>query len=331
MREINLPYHYIYTQILDVGIENRQTHHMGPLKLTEYACFMVEAFYNMVDILFILIETDQIFQQKFNISLNCKTELISFGSKQQKGLVEDLLNLCIFLKEKGEPFKVLLLKLTHLYLSDDFGSEKAGANKVLDRVGTFAIDTVASKKLTQEFHTNYTILLSLQLLIEMVDCHGYSLTDKVQNLGTAEGISETGLERINSYNSLGWLTRFIHHRDTRIRFTTWNLLKSLVSLNLVKQHPTLIDESLECFLHENEVYGCKITSLNFISKVSELLLETESFMDDEDSDNEEEKPISMEYIIKCAGKHMFVSKLESILYQENVPAIFVCSLIRFIK
>ena len=37
MREINLPYHYIYSQIIDVGIENRQTCHMGPLKLTEYA------------------------------------------------------------------------------------------------------------------------------------------------------------------------------------------------------------------------------------------------------------------------------------------------------
>ena len=37
MKEINLPYHYIYSQIVDVGIENRQTCHLGPLKLTEYA------------------------------------------------------------------------------------------------------------------------------------------------------------------------------------------------------------------------------------------------------------------------------------------------------
>jgi len=37
MRELNLPYHYVYSQIIEVGIENRKTCHMGPLKLTEYA------------------------------------------------------------------------------------------------------------------------------------------------------------------------------------------------------------------------------------------------------------------------------------------------------
>lgn len=70
MREINLPYHYIYTQIIDVGIENRQTCHLGPLKLTEYAQYLTEILYSMVDIMLILLETDKIIYQKFKISLN---------------------------------------------------------------------------------------------------------------------------------------------------------------------------------------------------------------------------------------------------------------------
>ena len=245
MREINLPYHYIYTQIIDCGIENRQTCHLGPLKLTEYACHLTDLFYNIVDILRTLIETDKLFFEKFSITLNCMTELINFGNSQKKGIIDDLLNLSIFLKEKGEPFRVQLLQVTKLYLAEEGFMDKANDSRLFDRIGTFAIDTVASKKLNKEYNTSYSTLLSIEYLTDMVEYHSYSLNDKLNNLGAAEGISETGLERINSFNSLGWLTRFIHHHDTRIRFSTWNLLKSLVSTSLIKQHPTLVDESLE--------------------------------------------------------------------------------------
>jgi hypothetical protein len=39
----------------------------------------------------------------------------------------------------------------------------------------------------------------------------------------------------------------------------------------------------------------------------------------------------MEYIIKMVNKHIFLSKIENFLYQDNVPALFVCTLIRFMK
>jgi len=228
-----------------MGIENRQTCHLNDLKLNEYGCYLTETFYNMVDILLVLLDTDKLFFEKFNLHLNCITELTNFGNSQKKGIVEDLLSLSVFLKEKGEPFRVLLLKLAKLHLSADGYVDSATDSKLFDKIGTFAIDTIASKKLNNEFSTNYSTLLSLQILTDLVEYHSYSLTDRMKNLDLAEGISETGLERINAFNSLGWLIRFIHHRDSRIRFSTWNLLKSLVSTSLLKQHPTLVDESLE--------------------------------------------------------------------------------------
>jgi hypothetical protein len=87
-----------------------------------------------------------------------------------------------------------------------------------------------------------------------------TLTD-AENLS---GLSEISLERISNFKSLGWLTRFTQHRDSRVRVSTWNLLKSLVSTSLIKQHPTLIDESFETFLQNGEIYGVKIASLMFL-------------------------------------------------------------------
>ena len=337
MKEINLPYHYIYSQIVDVGIENRQTCHLGPLKLTEYAWYLVEAFYNMIDILMLLIETDKAIFEKFNLSINWSSELINFDDKQQKGLIWDLINLWIFLKEKGEPLRNQLLKLTSIYIDKGILSGNTEQSKLLDKIGTFAIDTIASKKLNQEFYSNYSTMLSLQVLSKMIQVYSFSITDKLKNANTLEGLSETGIERISSFNTLGWLARFTQHRDSRIRFMTWDLLGSLVSLNLIKQHPTLIDQSFECFLNEYEIYSCKISSLSFIWKVSELLLSTESFLNQETNlnkselDENERNPITMSYIIKCVEKYMFLSKFQNLLYQETIPAIFVNSVIRFLK
>lgn len=59
-------------------------------------------------------------------------------------------------------------------------------------------------------------------------------------------------------------------------------------------------------------------------------MQNETFTEDQ-KDQDEETTIRMEYIIQIAGKHMFLSKIENLLYQENVPAIVVCTLLRFIK
>ena len=53
-------------------------------------------------------------------------------------------------------------------------------------------------------------------------------------------------------------------------------------------------------------------------------------MDDEE-EKLKNKDIKMSYIIQKVNKHMFISKIESLLYQENVPPLFVCSLIKFMK
>ena len=157
-----------------------------------------------------------------------------------------------------------LLKLTSIYIDKGILSGNTEQSKLLDKIGTFAIDTIASKKLNQEFYSNYSTMLSLQVLSKMIQVYSFSITDKLKNANTLEGLSETGIERISSFNTLGWLARFTQHRDSRIRFMTWDLLGSLVSLNLIKQHPTLIDQSFECFLNEYEIYSCKISSLSFI-------------------------------------------------------------------
>lgn len=97
----------------------------------------------------------------------------------------------------------------------------------------------------------------------------------------------------------------------------------------------MIDQSFEWFLNEHEIYSCKISSLSFIWKVSELLLSTESFIEEETSsyksEDDEGTPVKMSYIIKCVEKYMFLSKLQNLLYQESIPAIFVNSVIRFLK
>ena len=337
MKEINLPYHYIYTQITDIGIENRQTYHQGSIKLTEYAWYLVETFFNMLDILILLIETDKIISEKLKISINWTTELINFQDKQEKGLIYDLMNLWIFLKEKGEPFRVQLLKLTNIFIVKDIFSSNPGKSKLYDKVGTFSIDNIASKKLNQEFYSNYSTLLSLQVLSRMVEKDSLSITDKLKDPDVLSSISETGIERINSFNTLGWLARFTQHRDSRIRFMTWDLLRLLVSTNLLKQHPSLIDQSFDWFLNENEIYSCKISSLNFIWKVWEILIITECYEDEESNLSKSElnedigAPITMRYIIQWVEKHMFLSKFQNLLYQDTIPSIFVNSVIRFLK
>lgn len=131
-----------------------------------------------------------------------------------------------------------------MYLSEQDYIEQATDSKLFDKLGTFCIDTIASKKLNREFFGDYSALLSLDILTDMVEYHSYSLTDKLSTIAP-DGISDTGLERINTYNSLGWLTRLTQYHDSRIKFCTWNLLKSLVSQKLISQHPTLVDESLD--------------------------------------------------------------------------------------
>jgi len=149
------------------------------------------------------------------------------------------------LKEKGEPFKILLLKIADLYLEHIEKSKSKVNLKLLGKLGPFAIDILASVKLTDNFNSNYSLLMSLKALNTMVHNHSFSLSDKLGNKSDLPNISETGLERISSYNSYGWLTRFTQHRDSRIKFMVWNILLNLVSSNLINQHPSLIDQSLE--------------------------------------------------------------------------------------
>lgn len=62
-----------------------------------------------------------------------------------------------------------------------------------------------------------------------------------------------------------------------------------------------------------------------------MLMATESFMESEEEQTEDGSLVKMAYIIQWVSKNMFLSKIENILYQDNVPAMFVCSLMRFMK
>ena len=98
---------------------------------------------------------------------------MNFNDGKNKGIVDDLINISIFLKEKGEPFRVLAFKLAKCYLTEEGYFENAIESKIFEQIGTFAIDTVASKKLNLEFYCNYSILLSFEILTDMVELHSY--------------------------------------------------------------------------------------------------------------------------------------------------------------
>jgi hypothetical protein len=322
MREVNLNHHYLFTQIVDHGVENRVTQWVSGLKMTKYGCLLLEAFFNMVQVILILLETEKKVIQDHSIQLNCREQLIDFGSSR-KGIIEDLLNLSIFLQEKGEPFKIQILKLAKIYLEAEGYIENLSDSKLFARIGTFAIDTIASKKLTPEFLNTYSTLLSFDLLNDLITFHSFPLTPI--STSPSPDLSSSALTRIQTFSSLGWLTRFIHHRSSLLRVSCWNTLTSWVSQKLLKTHPSLVEESLECFLNEKEVYAAKIASIGFFTKVCEVLMATEGFME------ETEEGVDMGYVIKIINKHSFLTRIEGLLYQENVPALFVCSVIRFMK
>ena len=98
-----------------------------------------------------------------------------------------------------------------------------------------------------------------------------------------------------------------------------------MSQNLLKTHPTLIEESLEAFLDEREVYAVKVAAIGFLTRVCEVLMETEGFME------ESGEGVDVQFVLKVVNKHSFLARIEGILYQENVPALFVCSVIKFMK
>lgn len=179
-------------------------------------------------------------------------------------MVDDLINFGNFLGEKGEPFRVQMLKIAKVYVSAEGYMESAENSGVFERVGMATVDNIASKKMDNEFLNTYSVMLSIELLNDLVDYHSYSLPDQLSELKTSENISEAGLEKMQSYNSLGWLTRFTRHFDSRVRFLAWNLLKSLITPDFINQHANLIDESLENFLADSELYSIKITSLNYL-------------------------------------------------------------------
>ena len=341
MKEINLPYHYVYSQIIDYGIQNKVTHVTDQLKLTEIGHSMVEILRNMVEIIIILIETDKVIQNRFEMDFNTMKELIRFEYVQGHCLIDDLIKLSMFLKEKGEPFKIQVLKLTTLYFESTRHIKSKENNKLLDKIGSFAIDIVASIRLTDDYYTNSSILMSFKILNAMVEHHEFSIYDKVGNKAEMPDISETGLERISAYNTYGWVTRFITHKDTRIKVMVWNLLINLVSSQLIQHHPSLIDNAFECFLNYTEVYSVKMASLNFLTRVSEYLMEHESFIKSEPNDDleledqkiseEQHLGVSLSYIIKCIDKYTVVSKIENLLYQQSIPPLFVSTLIRFLS
>ena len=341
MKEINLPYHYVYSQIIDFGIQNKVTHVADQVKLTEIGHNMVEVLRNMIEIIIILIETDNVIQHRFEVNFNTMQELVRFEHIEGHCLIDDLIKLSMFLKEKGEPFKILILKLTSLYFENTSYIKSKQNNKLLDKIGSFAIDIIASIRLTDDYYTNNSILMSLKILNSMVEHHEFSIIDKVGNKAEMPDLSETGLERISAYNTYGWLTRFITHTDTRIKVMVWNLLISLVSSQLIQHHPSLIDNAFECFLNLTEIYSVKMASLNFLTRVSEYLMDHESFINSEPNDDlevedqkipeEQHSGVNLSYIIKCIDKYMVVSKIESLLYQQSVPPLFVSTLIRFLS
>jgi hypothetical protein len=327
MREINLPYHFLYSQIIENGIENKTTCVLGPLKLSEQAVKYTESLKWMAEIIILVIETEKIMIDKFDFSMRAAEDLIRFDTSDTKCFIDDLINLSYFLKEKGVAFKVIILKLISQYVKQCKMDSKLVNKEQIKKLSTFVIDMVSSTSFGHDFYSNHSVLLGLKILSEMVDFHSFEIY-KIKKTDDED-------DNKDSKNTFNWLTRLTEHRDSRIRFMSWNLISNFVCYDIANHHPSLIEASLNSFLNGTELYSVKMSSLSFITKVCEFSMQNEAYLGqtEEDQKNEqlEEPTVGVTFVIKFINNTKFLQKIESLFYQDNIPPLFLSTLLRLLK
>ena len=97
-------------------------------------------------------------------------------------------------------------------------------------------------------------------------------------------MSQTYVSKIEQFKSFGWIMRFVESRDARIRVLTWDLLTELFDYELLRNHPSVIHQSINSYLKNNELYCVKISVLKFLNKVCDALMKNCECPDDDNSD-----------------------------------------------
>lgn len=82
-------------------------------------------------------------------------------------------------------------------------------------------------------------------------------------------------EVVKQFNSYGWLIRYVDSRDAKIRTMAWSILTDMCGTDMLKQHPSLISQAVECVLKDGELYAVKTQTLSFLIKVASSLEESE--------------------------------------------------------
>lgn len=77
---------------------------------------------------------------------------------------------------------------------------------------------------------------------------------------------------MDQFQSFGWIMRFTETRDARVRILCWDLLTDLFDYDFLRSHPSIVHQSINTFLKNNELYAVKISALKFLNKVCDCLM-----------------------------------------------------------
>lgn len=87
-----------------------------------------------------------------------------------------------------------------------------------------------------------------------------------------ENLSETYKSKLDQFKSFGWIMRFTETRDARLRVLTWDLLTEMFDYEFLKSHPSVIHQSVNTYLKNNELYCVKVSVLKFLNKACDALI-----------------------------------------------------------
>ena len=90
--------------------------------------------------------------------------------------------------------------------------------------------------------------------------------------GVTANLSDTYKTKLDKFKSFGWILRFTETRDARLRVLTWDLLTEIFDYEFLKSHPSVIHQSINTYLKNNELYCVKISVLKFLNKVCDALI-----------------------------------------------------------
>lgn len=120
------------------------------------------------------------------------------------------------------------------------------------------------------------------------------------------------------YKSFGWIMRFTESKDVRIRVLCWDLLTEIFDYEFLKTHPSVIHQSVNTYLKNNELYCVKIAVLKFLNKVCEALINN----CEEDTDGTTDQ-MTVTTLLQTLNRQGLISQIHKILSQKDCPLLFL--------